>query len=334
MGYIFGDYALDTERYELRHLGLSCPVGPKAFALLIYLLEQRDRVVTKAELLEQLWSNQYIGESALTSCMLVVRKALGEHGRKRAAQRYIKTVHGRGYRFIAPVQEGGVEVAHVASAVSLDTASAVNGQAAQPMPSTSLSATSFGHRAEQRPLTFLACQLMGASDGSARLDTESLLEVVRHYQDMCTAIVRQCSGYMAQYQSDRLMAYFGYPQTHADEVRHAVYAGLKIRAGAAELARRSRCDTGGRLAVRVGIHTGMVVVGTPGPYERGRMILGHSPTVAGRLYELTAPDTVVISATTWRLVKGQVVCESLGTHVLAELSEPLEVYRVLQESAA
>jgi predicted ATPase/DNA-binding winged helix-turn-helix (wHTH) protein len=101
MRYVFGDYTLDTDRYELRRAGTLVSLGPKPFALLTYLLQHRDRAVAKEELLAQLWPQQFVSESVLTSCMLVVRQALGDSGQM---QQLIKTVRGRGYRFVLPVE--------------------------------------------------------------------------------------------------------------------------------------------------------------------------------------------------------------------------------------
>jgi predicted ATPase/DNA-binding winged helix-turn-helix (wHTH) protein len=108
MRYVFGDYTLDTDCYELCRAGTPLPLGPKAFALLTYLLQHRDHVVAKEELRAQLWPNQFMSESVLTSCMFVVRKALGDSGQ---AQQMIKTVPGRGYRFMLPVEEQHGEAA-------------------------------------------------------------------------------------------------------------------------------------------------------------------------------------------------------------------------------
>ena len=100
MLYVFGEYALDTQLYELRHAGQPYQLEPQVFNVLTYLLQHRDRVVTKDELLEQLWPNQFISEVTLHHRVMEARKAIGDSGR---AQRCIKTVHRRGYRFIADV---------------------------------------------------------------------------------------------------------------------------------------------------------------------------------------------------------------------------------------
>src|SRR5262245_50252279 len=102
MRYVFGDYSLDTQRYELSRAGVLIALRPKVFQVLAYLLAQRDRVVLKQELLEHLWPAQYVGDAALNSYIMAVRQALGDSGQR---QRVIRTVRGRGYRFVAPVEE-------------------------------------------------------------------------------------------------------------------------------------------------------------------------------------------------------------------------------------
>src|SRR5262245_11416867 len=100
MQYVFGDCALDTQRYELRRGGVRIPLRRKVFQVLVYLIEQRDRVVSRDEVLAQVWPDQYVGEETLTSCVKVVRRAVGDSGR---VQRVIQTVHGHGLRFVAAV---------------------------------------------------------------------------------------------------------------------------------------------------------------------------------------------------------------------------------------
>lgn len=102
MLYVFADFELDTQRYELRKAARVQPLEPQGFKVLAYLLEHRDRAVSKSELLERLWPNQYVTEATLTQRLVAVRRALEDDGR---TQRYIRTVHGRGYRFVAAVVE-------------------------------------------------------------------------------------------------------------------------------------------------------------------------------------------------------------------------------------
>ncbi len=99
--YAFGDFELDTATYELRTRGHAVELQPKVLELLAYLLERRDRVVGKRELLEALWPDVRVGESSLAWCVSQARKALGQ---ARTAGGPIETVHGRGYRFRAEVK--------------------------------------------------------------------------------------------------------------------------------------------------------------------------------------------------------------------------------------
>src|SRR5262249_46342157 len=101
MRYIFDNYVLDTQRQELHRTGTQVHLRPKGFQVLAYLLAHRDRVVPKSELLEYVWPQQFIGDATLNSCIMAVRKALGDSGR---TPRFLHTVHGRGYRFVAPVE--------------------------------------------------------------------------------------------------------------------------------------------------------------------------------------------------------------------------------------
>jgi DNA-binding winged helix-turn-helix (wHTH) protein/class 3 adenylate cyclase len=102
MRYTFGNWELDLHLYELRRDGSPVKLEPQAFNMLAYLLQHRDRVVTRQELLEHLWVGQFIGDSAIERCVMAARKAVGDNG---SVQRIIKTLHGRGYRFVASVQE-------------------------------------------------------------------------------------------------------------------------------------------------------------------------------------------------------------------------------------
>jgi DNA-binding winged helix-turn-helix (wHTH) protein len=102
MRYSLGDYAFDTQRHELHHAGEPIKLRRKVFQVLAYLLAHRDRVVPKQELLEHLWPDQFVGDETLTSCIKTLRQALGERGR---TPRFLRTLYGQGYRFVAAVEE-------------------------------------------------------------------------------------------------------------------------------------------------------------------------------------------------------------------------------------
>ena len=189
--------------------------------------------------------------------------------------------------------------------------------------------------AERRQLTVLFCDLVDSTVLAGQIDPEDLREVVRAYQATCAEVIQQFGGYIAQYLGDGLLIYFGYPQAHEDDAQRAVRASLGMLNAMQALNARLEQDQGIQLAVRLGIHTGLVVVGDIGGAERQEQLaLGETPNIAARLQGLAVPDTVVISEATAQLVHGYFVCQALGAQVLKGLAQPLMVYRVLHESGA
>lgn len=189
--------------------------------------------------------------------------------------------------------------------------------------------------AERRQLTVLFCDLVESTTLAERLDPEELRDVVRDYQAVSGAAVERFGGHVAQYLGDGLLVYFGYPHAHEEDTRRAVHAALGIVAAVRDLNRRLQAERGIQLRVRVGMHTGPVVAGEVGAGQtRERLALGQTPNVAARLQGVAEPDTVVVSGAVHRLVEGFFACEPLGSHALRGLSQPVEVYRVLGESAA
>jgi class 3 adenylate cyclase len=183
---------------------------------------------------------------------------------------------------------------------------------------------------ERRQLTVLFCDLVDSPALARRLDPEEYREVVRGYQAACAEVVQREEGHIAQYLGDGLLVYFGYPQAHEDDAVRAVRAGLAM---VEAIARRNQGPASPTaLAVRVGVHTGLVVVGEVG--ARGRheqLALGDTPNVAARLQGLTAPNTVVASGETCRLVDGLFELQTLGSQLLKGVDGRVDVYRVLTE---
>ncbi len=206
-------------------------------------------------------------------------------------------------------------------------ANAEVGSSQSPVSSPELPVPSSG---ERRQLTVLFCDLVGSTALSAQLDPEDLREVVRAYQATAAEVITRFEGHIAQYLGDGLLVYFGYPRAHEDDARRAVQAGLEIIEALRSLNARLELDKRVRLAVRLGIHTGLVVVGEIGDSSRHEQLaLGETPNVAARLQGLAAPDTVVISAVTARLVQSVFALEELGIQQLKGVIEPLAVARVL-----
>jgi class 3 adenylate cyclase len=183
--------------------------------------------------------------------------------------------------------------------------------------------------AERRQLTVLFCDLVGSTQLSSQLDPEDLRAVVRAYQEAAAEVIQRYEGHIAQYRGDGLLVYFGYPVAHEDEARRAVHTGLGIVQAVATLNTQLAAQYGGHLAVRLGIHTGPVVVGVMGGGGRHEhLALGETPNVASRLQNLAPANAVVISAVTARLVQSAFALEDLGTHTLHGVAEPMTVSRV------
>jgi class 3 adenylate cyclase len=189
--------------------------------------------------------------------------------------------------------------------------------------------------AERRQLTIMFCDLVDSTALATQLDPEELREVVRAYQEACAKVIARYDGRIAQYLGDGLLVYFGYPFAHEDDAQRAVRTGLGIVEALGQLNIRLEQERGVHLAVRLGIHTGLVVVGDVGGGTRQEQLaLGETPNVAARLQGLAAPNTVVISAATLPLLRGFFACQPLGMPLLKGLAQPLAVYRVLYESMA
>ena len=177
--------------------------------------------------------------------------------------------------------------------------------------------------AERRQLTVMFCDLVDSTLLAEQLDPEDLREVVRAYQQTCAEVIQHFDGYVAQYLGDGLLVYFGFPSAHEDDPQRAVRAGLGILEAMQNLNRRLEQDIGVRLAIRLGIHTGLVVVGEMGTEGRHEhLALGDTPNIASRLQDLAIPNTVNISAATFHLVEGYFTCQDLGSYTLRGIETP------------
>src|SRR5215470_5734398 len=172
--------------------------------------------------------------------------------------------------------------------------------AAHSTPAASSSAQSHTPDAERHQLTVLFCDLVDSTPLASQLDPEDLREVVRAYQEACAKVIARFDGHIAQYLGDGLLVYFGYPLAHEDDAQRAVRTGLGIVEALGQLNTRLVQEHGVHLAVRLGIHTGLVVVGEVGGGTRQEQLaLGETPNLAARLQGIATPNTVVISAATW-----------------------------------
>ena len=190
-----------------------------------------------------------------------------------------------------------------------------------------------GHAAERRQLTVLSCGLVGASVLARQLDPEDLRSVVRGIQEAASAVIQRWEGYVAQYLVDGLLAYFCYPQAHEDDPERAVRAGLEMLDAIRHVNESLEREYGIRPAVRIGIHTGEVVIGeVGGGATRGMIALGDVPHLAARARSAAADGAVVVTGATQRLVAGTFVVEDAGARIVEDRREPLGLVRVLRAS--
>jgi class 3 adenylate cyclase/tetratricopeptide (TPR) repeat protein len=189
--------------------------------------------------------------------------------------------------------------------------------------------------AERRQLTVMFCDLVGSTALSEQLDPEEYRAVVRGYQQVSAEVIGRYEGHIAQYLGDGLLVYFGYPTAHEDDARRAVHTGLGIVGAMPALSLPRHVRLSQPLQVRIGIHTGPVVVGEMGGGDKRELLaMGETPNIAARVQGEAEPNTVAISAATSRLVQGLFECQDLGLRTLKGLSAPLALYRIVSESGA
>ena len=184
--------------------------------------------------------------------------------------------------------------------------------------------------AERRQLTVMFCDLVGSTALSTRFDPEDLREIIAAYQRSVGDIIARSDGFVSRYMGDGVLVYFGYPQAHEDDAERAIRAGLGLIDAIALL------DVGSvKLQARVGIATGLVVVGDligEGSAQE-QSVVGETPNLAARLQALAEPDTVVIAASTRRLVGNLFEYRDLGSVEVKGIAAPVPAWQVLRPSA-
>ncbi|HYL59889.1 MAG TPA: AAA family ATPase [Candidatus Acidoferrales bacterium] len=206
----------------------------------------------------------------------------------------------------------------------------------EPLPSQTIESNApAGSRTvqeERRHLTVLFCDLVGSTEIASNLDPEDWREILASYHSGATEAVERFGGHVAQYLGDGLLVYFGYPEAHDDDPHRAVLAGLAIIDSISTLNSGAAGKRRPKLSVRIGIHSGSVVVGESSGNKAN--VYGDVPNVASRVQTAAAPDTVLISAAVHHLVSGLFVVEDHGAQPLKGIQHPIQLYRVVQASGA
>jgi class 3 adenylate cyclase/predicted ATPase len=215
---------------------------------------------------------------------------------------------------------------------ALAEANALSERPPAAQPDKAAEAAQESSRAERRQLTVLFSDLAGSTELSGRLDPEDMARVIGSYQDEVSRQVARYDGHVAKFLGDGVLAYFGWPRAHEDDSERAVRAGLAVTEAMARL--RTPADE--PLVARVGIATGLVVVGDmvgASAVEQGAVV-GETPNLAARLQAVASPGTVVVSRDTRHLLGELFEFENLGSHDLKGFGKPVSVWRVLGESRA
>jgi class 3 adenylate cyclase len=183
--------------------------------------------------------------------------------------------------------------------------------------------------AERRQVTVMFSDLVGSTALSARMDPEDLREVISAYQKCVAETVQRFGGFVAKYMGDGVLIYFGYPQAHEDDAERAVRGGLELVSAIGGL------KTHAPLQMRVGIATGLVVVGDliGSGASQEQAIVGETPNLAARLQGIAPPSNVVIAESTRKLVGNLFELEDLGAPDLKGISRPVRAWAVLRPSS-
>jgi class 3 adenylate cyclase/predicted ATPase len=191
--------------------------------------------------------------------------------------------------------------------------------------------TSVASDAERRPLTVMFCDLADSTALSAKLDPEDLQDVIRAYQERCTAIVREYEGFVAKYMGDGILVYFGYPKSLERNAERAVRSGLAIVEAMALLNAELGRAKGIEIAVRIGIATGLVMVGeiVGEGLAQERAVIGEAPNVAARLQGVAGRNGIVVGALTKEVAGDAFVYQELGAHALKGIAGRVKTFGVV-----
>jgi len=326
--YYFDRFVLDLHRGALLALdGAELPLRPKSFALLQLLLENAGKLLNRDTIMEAVWPDVFVTDDSITQCVGDIRRALGDE-----AQRLVRTVPRRGYLLTAevsriePIRESPREAPQASAGQPAVPAPPFAGT----QPDTSITIGTDSTQAERRQLTVMFVDLVGSTALTSRLDPEEMREGIRAYQSTVTGEILRYEGYIARFMGDGVLVYFGWPKAHEDEAERAVRAGLAIASAVPKIP----CPaTGARQQARVGIATGLVVVGDliRSAEAQERSAVGESVNLAARLQGLAEPGGVVIAETTRRLLGERFDFAYLGACALEGFAKPVNAFAVIGE---
>jgi DNA-binding winged helix-turn-helix (wHTH) protein/predicted ATPase len=311
------DYTLDTHRYELCRAGIPLKLQPKVFDLLAYLIQHRGRVVTRQELFNALWPEQFVSEDALERIVVLARRAVGDSGR---TQRVIKTVRGRGYCFVAPIEE------HLQALPDNESLTAPSrALAAEESP---VIARPMG--GERKQVTVLACALSPVVTQAAGMEPETLYTIRQRVFALVQQEVQRYAGTIQHFVDNACLAFFGAPVAQEDHARRAVLAALRLQECLRHAGTVLGPETAQDRTVCMSVHTGEVIVGPIGADPRWiALAVGDTTQTADQLLRLAEPGAIVLSAATARLVRDFLRLDLVVPVNVPGVTAPHTVYKVL-----
>lgn len=277
MTFTFGSFILDVDRRELRRNETLVAIEPQVFDVLVHLVRNRDRVVTRDDLLGAIWGGRIVSESTLASRVSAVREAIGDTGREK---RWVRTIARRGFRFVGEVAEQVVRELSPAPAHRTEDLAerTVQGAASQP-------------RAVRRQMTILACLTIDPSTLSTDTDPEDLHALADAHYAQLKNIADQHRATIVRQTPDAVVLHFGHPHAHENDAENAIRAALAIIDGAVD-------------RPRIGIATGAVIANDSASPATGNdsMPVGQASLIAAALAKSADVGTILIAASTRRLV--------------------------------
>jgi DNA-binding winged helix-turn-helix (wHTH) protein len=333
MLYAFGEYELDAQLYELRHAGTLLKIEPQVFNVLAYLIQHRDRTVPRQELLEQLWPDQYISDAVLSYCIMAARRAIGDSGR---TQRSIKTVHGRGFRFVAPLQERSHEPPQTEAVPTSQTP----GHGATPYTrahadTPSSAATCPAPRADALDTTalttVLCATLADVTVLAEQLGFDALQRLRQAFFAMGQQLAQNYQGTLQFFGADGILVLFGGGVAGGAHAQRAVLAALELQQRLSTLYTDPSASQIAESAVRMGLHTGPVALDNlAGEQQLAATAIGETLHLAVWLQYLAAPGTLLTSEATMRLIQREVRHTAHREVYVPGQPRPVKAYTVHQ----
>jgi class 3 adenylate cyclase len=333
MRYAFGEYELDAQRYELRRARTLLKIEPQVFNVLAYLIQHHDRTVPRQELLEQLWPEQYISDAVLSYCIMAARRAIGDSGR---TQHSIKTVHGRGFRFVAPLLERGDEPPPTGAVTTSQTPrhaatpyTRVRSETTSPADTRSPPGADALHTTALT--TVLCATLADVAALAEQLGFDAMQRLRQAFFAMAQQLAQHYQGTLQFFGADGILLLFGGVVARGAHARRAVLAALELQQRLQALYTDRSASQIAESAVRIGLHTGPVTLDNlAGEQQLAATTMGETLHLAVWLQYLATPGTLLTSEATLCLVQREVRYTAHREVYVPGQPRPVKAYTVHQ----